>query len=61
MPIVSGCSSDESTLTLMTAVSVESSLPTSVAVAVFPSWKCTLIVEAPSTTWAAVRMSPFVS
>ncbi len=45
----------------MTAVSVESSLPTSVAVAVLPSLKWTLIEDAPSTTCAAVTMSPFES
>ena len=60
-PIASGCSSDESMLTLITAVSVESSLPTSVAVAVLPSSKWTLIEDAPSTTCAAVTMSPFES
>ena len=48
-------------LTLITAMSVESSVPTSVAFAVLPFWKRTLIEVAPSTTCAFVTMSPFVS
>ena len=58
---MSGCSSLESTLTWITATSVDASAPTSVAFAVVPSSILTLIEVAPSTTWSLVTMSPFVS
>jgi hypothetical protein len=45
----------------MTAMSVEGSEPTSVAFAVVPSTKWTVIDVAPSTTCWFVTMSPFVS
>src|SRR4051812_11953374 len=45
----------------MTATSVASSLPSSLAVRVVPSWKVTVIEDAPSTTWAAVAMLPSLS
>ncbi len=48
------------TETLITAVSVEASSPTSVALAVVPSWKRTEILVAPLTTWSAVTMSPLL-
>jgi hypothetical protein len=60
-PSVSGWSLEAGTLTLITAMSVDLSLPTSVAVAVEPSMNSTLIELAPSTTCSAVRMSPFES
>ncbi len=37
-------------------MSVASSLPSTVAVRVVPSWNLTEIELAPSTTWAAVTM-----
>ena len=42
-------------------MSVASSFPRTVAVRVVPSWSLTEIELAPSTTWAAVTMWPFVS
>ena len=42
----------------MTATSVASSLPSTVAVRVVPSSNLTVIEVAPSTTWAAVTMWP---
>ena len=45
----------------MTAMSVASSLPSTVAVRVVPSWSLTVTELAPSTTCAAVTMWPFVS
>ena len=39
-------------------MSLESSLPTSVADAFVPFWNVTLNELAPSTTWAFVMMSP---
>src|SRR5215471_8423618 len=59
LPSVSGCSCDAGTSMWMTAVSVDLSLPTTVAYAVEPSWNVTLIDLAPSTTCSAVMMSPF--
>ena len=47
--------------TWITAVSVDLSLPTSVALVVEPSWNMTLIEVAPATTCDAVRMLPFES
>ncbi len=44
-----------------TATSVALSLPSSVALRVVPSWKVTVIEDAPSTTWAAVTMCPLPS
>src|SRR3954451_19932475 len=61
LPHVSGCSCEASTLTLITAMSVDSSVPTSVAFTVLPVWQRTLIELSPSTTCAFVTMSPFVS
>jgi hypothetical protein len=61
VPSVTGCSSPAATPTLMTAMSVEGSEPTSVAFAVVPSTKWTVIDVAPSTTCWFVTMSPFVS
>ena len=61
VPSESGCSFAAATLTLITAMSVDLSLPMSVAFAVEPSWKRTLIEFAPSTTCSFVTMSPFVS
>src|SRR5579864_2381720 len=61
LPNESGCSSEESTETLITAMSVDVSVPTTVAFAVFPSWKVTLIEVALDTTCWFVTMSPEVS
>ncbi len=60
-PSVSGWSSDAGLSMWITAVSVDLSLPTSVALSVDPSWNVTLIELAPATTCSAVRMLPFVS
>ena len=60
LPSASGCSWDAGTSTWITAVSVDLSLPTRVALAVEPSWNLTLIELAPLTTCSAVMMSPFV-
>jgi len=61
LPSASGWSSEAGRSTWITAVSVDLSLPTSVAFAVEPSSNRTLIESAPLTTCSAVRMSPFVS
>ena len=58
---MSGCSCEAGTLTWITALSVELSEPTSVAVAVEPFWNVTLIVDAPATTCSAVMMLPLES
>lgn len=58
---VRGRSVRAGTSTSTTARSVETSLPTTFAVAVVPSWKRTVIVAAPETTWAFVTMWPLVS
>ena len=44
-----------------TATSVASSVPSTLAVRVVPSWNFTLIEEAPCTTCAAVTMCPLPS
>jgi len=46
------------TETRTTAVSLDGSEPTSVAFAIVPSSKRTVIFVAPLTTWEAVTMSP---
>ena len=51
----------DGTETLITAVSVDGSVPTSVALAVDPSLNRTVILVAPSTTWSAVMMLPDLS
>src|SRR3954468_14411496 len=61
LPSASGWSCEAGRSTWITAVSVDLSLPTSVAFAVEPSWNRTLIESAPLTTCSAVRMLPFVS
>src|SRR6266576_4543377 len=61
LPNVSGWSSEESPETLITAMSVDGSVPTSVAFSTVPSWKRTLIDVAPATTCWFVTMSPLVS
>jgi hypothetical protein len=60
-PRVSGCSQLAATLTLITAMSVDGSVPTTVAFAVLPVGKRTVTEVAPSTTCWFVTMSPFVS
>jgi hypothetical protein len=54
----SGCSSDFGASTLITATSVEGSVPTTFALAVWPLAKVTLIELAPSTTCWLVTMWP---
>ena len=61
LPQASGWSFAAGTSTLITAMSVEASVPTSVAFVVVPSWKCTRIEVAPATTWSFVTMWPAVS
>ncbi len=58
---MSGWSWDAGTSTWITALSVEVSEPTSVALAVEPFWNVTLIVDAPATTCSAGMMLPFES
>ena len=60
-PSASGCSLEAGSLTWITAVSVDLSLPTRVAEVVEPSWNMTLIDCAPLTTCSAVMMLPFES
>ncbi len=56
-----GCSSDAGTLTLITATSVEGSVPSTLAGYAVPFWKLTLTEIAPETTCSSVRMSPLLS
>jgi len=56
-----GCSSEAGTSTWMTATSVDGSVPSTLAVAVRPSWNWTLTLVAPETTCSSVRMLPLVS
>jgi hypothetical protein len=58
---LNGCSQDEGTLTWITATSAPASEPTTVAFALCPLGKLTLIELAPLTTCSSVRMLPFVS
>src|SRR3954463_3434483 len=61
LPSASGCRVRPDGSTERTATSVASSVPSTLAVRVVPSWNFTLIEEAPSTTCAAVTMWPFPS
>ena len=61
LPSASGWSLEAGRSTWITAVSVDLSLPTSVAFAVEPSSNLTWIELAVATTCSAVRMLPFVS
>ena len=61
LPSASGCRVRPDGSTERTATSVASSVPSTLAVRVVPSWNFTLIEEAPSTTWAAVTMWPLPS
>src|SRR5919202_3760640 len=55
---VSGCSAERGASTLMTATSVDGSVPTTFALAVLPSENVTVIEVAPSTTCWLVTMWP---
>ena len=61
LPSASGWSLEAGRSTWITAVSVDLSLPTSVAFAVEPSSNLTWIELAVATTCSAVRMLPFLS
>ena len=61
LPSASGCSVRPEGSTVMTATSVASSWPSTVALRVVPSWNFTVTDVAPSTTWAAVTMWPLPS
>jgi hypothetical protein len=56
-----GCSSDDTTSTLITAMSVDESVPSTLAETCLPSSKVTLTEVALATTCSSVRMSPRVS
>ena len=56
-----GCSSEAGASTRITATSVDGSVPTTLALAVVPSWNLTLTLVAPETTCSSVRMLPCVS
>ena len=58
---MSGCSVIPDGSILMTATSVASSWPSTVALRVVPSWNLTVIECAPFTTCAAVTMWPSLS
>jgi len=55
-PTASGFNTDAGALTLMTAMSVDGSAPTTVALYVAPLGKLTLTDDAPLTTWSLVMM-----
>jgi hypothetical protein len=53
-----GCSSEEGTLTVITPMSVDELVSTTLAGTCLPSWKVTVTEIALATTCSSVRMSP---